>query len=138
MEKEIITRNEQNLEALHRDSQKWISTLHFTQDELNFIEKLLHSYVFEPNTPNLFERLQDYLSRIENAKRKLTSLGKLIQSYECELGGILQCDNLPPDMDIGQKHIELKGRIEEYQGKFTMLKSEIFSYAGGILKRRKE
>ncbi len=138
MEGETIAANRQSVEALHRDSQKWISALHFTQDELSFIEKLLHSYVFEPTTPNLFERLQDYLSRLARAKGNLSILSKSIQSYEHELGGILECDTLPPDIDLERKHNDLKKNIEEHQGKFTMLKSEIFNYAGGILKKRKE
>ena len=138
MERETIAANGQNVEALHRDSQKWISAIHFIQDEMSFIEKLLRSYVFEPTTPNLFERLQDYLSRLGRAKLNLSSLSKCIQSYEYELGGILECHTLPPDIDLERKHEDLKKDMEEYQGKFTMLKSEIFNYAGGILRKRKK
>ena len=60
-----------------------------------------------------------------------------IQGHEYELGGILECDTLPDDLDFADKHVKLAGRIEEMEGKFRMLKSEIFNYAGGILKRRK-
>ena len=57
------------IQKLHLETQQWNSSFFLMNDELLFIEQLLHSYVFEPNTPNLFERLQDYLERLKHIKR---------------------------------------------------------------------
>lgn len=138
MEKDTLAQKNKQVEEFHRHCQKWISLLYFTKDELSFIEKLLNSYVFEPTTPNLFERLQDYLARLDLVQNQLAELKGAIHSHENELGGILECATAPKDFDISEKHLELSAKIEEIQGKFRMLKSEIFNYAGGILKKRKE
>lgn len=54
----------QKVAELNSDCNHWISTFRFIEEEQIFIEKLLESYVFEPNTPNLFERLEDYNTRL--------------------------------------------------------------------------
>ena len=138
MEKQTEIIDTKKLEEQYRDSQKWISQLHFTGDELSFIEKLLNSYVFEPTTPNLFERLQDFLKRLEKSKAQLNELYESICAHERELGGLMECSSREGDKAIEVRHIEMARKVEEYLGKFNMLKSEIFNYAGGILKRRKK
>ena len=54
-----------NTQEFHTTTKNWISSLQFIEDELRFIENLMCSYVFEPDTPNLFERLQDYKERVQ-------------------------------------------------------------------------
>ena len=124
-------------EAQYRVCQEWLSTVLFALDELSFIDKLLHSYVFEPTTPNLFERLQDYLARLEDAKAQLKELDLLIHDHEKELGGLLEYTQTPDDLAFDQDHEQLWLKTKEVLGKFGMLKSEIFNYAGGILRKRK-
>ncbi len=138
MEKQTEIIDTMKLEEMYRDSQKWISTLHFIGDEIGFIDKLLNSYVFEPTTPNLFERLQDFLKRLESSKSRLDELYGASCAHERELGGLMECTTLPDNLEIEMDHTSLIDGIIEYQGKFNMLKSEIFNYAGGILKRRKK
>ena len=139
MEKhKTITSDPIHIEELHRETQKLISSLHFTQDELKFIEKLLQSYVFEPNTPNLFERLQDYLRRLELAKENLAELNHLIIAYEAELSGLLQSHGTDEKGESVRRYNQLRNLHDELQEKFRMLKSEIFNYAGGILKKRRK
>ena len=126
------------IEDLHREAQIWISTLHFTKDELIFIEKLLHSYVFETDTPNLFERLQEYLSSLEHTKKHEQKLEQGLISYETELGGLLECQALDNLSEIEKRHNQMADQCEEFLLKFKMLKSEIFNYAGSILRKRKK
>ena len=138
MEKHAEIINTMKLEELHRNSQKWISNLHFIGDEISFIDKLLNSYVFEPTTPNLFERLQVFLKKLEIAKTRLNELYDAVCVHERELGGLMECTSLPENLEIESGHTALGEGILEYQGKFNMLKSEIFNYAGGILRKRKK
>ena len=124
------------VEERHREVQKWISSLHFTMDEVIFIEKLLNSYVFEPNTPNLFERLQDYKGRLDMTKGKINEVEKLLIGYEAQLVGLLECEKPHKGSDIESKFRQMESVTRATQDKFRMLKTEIFNYAGGILKQR--
>lgn len=125
------------IEELHYELQGWKSNLYFIKDETIFIEHLLDSYAFQPNTPNLFERLQDYQSRLKKIKTDKAKIQKSIAQHENNLGGMIECKDAFCDLQYYQKHNRLKSEVMDYVTHFRELKSEIFSYAGSILKKRK-
>jgi hypothetical protein len=125
------------LEKFHLDSQQWKSSFHLMKDELLFIEELLRSYVFEPDTPNLFERLQDYLERLKTVNDYKTRLEEHIAQHENKLGGALECKDGQGDEDVHAEHQKLKANVVNCLQQFQILKSEVFNYAGGILKKRR-
>ena len=137
--KDSYTKKDQNnkVEELHYESKGWKSNLHFIQDEITFIDSLLNSYVFQPNTRNLFERFQDYLERLKKTKTSKKQLEKRIVKYENNLGGMMECIDESCDLQYYQKHNTLKAEVVDFIGRFKELKSEIFKYAGSILKKRK-
>lgn len=125
------------MEELHGDTQRLKSSLQFMTDELLFLDRLLNSDVFEPNTPNLFERLQDYKARLVKAKRLKTEVHKLITIHENGLNGILECKDATGDLTYYREHEKVKSSVVSCNADFQNLKTEIFNYAGGILKKRK-
>jgi hypothetical protein len=137
--KGMSTKKDQSrkVEELHYQTNEWKSNLHFMRDELSFITHLLNSYVFEPNTPNLFERLQNYQQLLKKVKLKEKDLQDRISKHESDLGGMLECRDAICDSGYYKKHEALKAKITECTLEFRQLKSEIFNYAGGILKKRK-
>jgi len=137
MEDQTANNKLDTLQKLHLDTQKWKSSFFLIDDELLFIEQLLHSYVFEPNTPNLFERLQDYLERLKHIKGDKTNMQKLLVQHENNLGGSIESENGKWDEDVHMEHEKLKANVANCLQQFQTLKSEIFNYAGGILKRRR-
>ena len=131
------TDQEKKIEELHRDLLQWKSHIQLMQDELTFIDHLLNSYIFEPNTPNLFERLQGYKDRIKQVKLSRQQVRKMIMQHEKNLGGMLECSSNECDKMYYQKHEKNKAEFVLCMENFKNLKSEIFNYAGGILKQRK-
>jgi len=125
------------IEELHADFQQWKSHLYLMQDELTFIDHLLNSYIFEPNTPNLFERLQDYQTRLKKVSGNRLEVCQMIAKHEKELVGMIQCTDNACDNTYYKKHEITKAESVSCLENFQNLKSEIFQYAGGILKRRK-
>lgn len=106
-------------------------------DEMLFLERLLNSYVFEPNTPNLFERLSDYLEGLKEHKAKKDQLVKALSKHEQFLGGMMDCKDKACDDTFYKQHEVLQAELFQCTEDFNKLKSEIFNYAGGILKKRK-
>lgn len=125
------------VEELHFELQGWKSNLHFIEDETIFIDHLLTSYVFQPNTQNLFERLQDYQQRIKKSTNSKSQLQKSITEYEKKIGGMIECTDEHCDLQYYRKHDTLKAKVVDFVSNFRELKSEIFNYAGGIMKKRK-
>ena len=125
------------IEELHCESKIWKSNLYLVQDEILFIDRLLNSYVFEPNTPNLFERLQGFLLYLKKANDNKSKLLKHVENHENDLGGMLECTNETGDLNYYQKHNFIRAEVTDFLEKFKDLKSEVFNYAGGILKKRR-
>lgn len=124
-------------EKMHWDSQQWKSKFHLMQDEISFIENLLNSYVFEPNTPNLFEKLQNYKQLLKKVIENKEGVERGICKHEYELGGLLERKDSDSDLTYGQSHELLEIEVQNCLSKFQDLKREVFNYAGGILKKRK-
>lgn len=139
----IKLRTKQNLadnglaEILHGASKKWISSLQFMHDELLFIDRLLNSYVFEPNTPNLFERLQEYLDKLKVVKQSQLDVQTRVIDHESTLSGILEFEQKQDASEFLEEHDQLEEVVEDCMYNFQFLKSEIFNYAGSILKQKK-
>ena len=126
-----------NTQEFHTTTKNWISSLQFIEDELRFIENLMCSYVFEPDTPNLFERLQDYKERVQNIQFRKKNMAKWLLNHENELSGLLESRQEDSDSSYAEKHRELQVEFLLFHEDFQQLKSEIFNYAGGILRKRR-
>lgn len=131
------TYQEKKLEELHWDLQKWKSNIQFIEDEMLFINRLLHSYVFEPRTPNLFERLELFKRAYDKSKKEKEDLKRLISKHENTIGGILECTSTICDFAYYKNHEQLCKRITKHFENYLQLKSDIYNYAGAILKRKK-
>lgn len=128
---------ERQIELMHGELQNWKSYLQFIEGEMVFIQGLLDSYVFEPCTPKLFERLETFKEHFKISKRKRRSLSETIKKHENGLGGIFECVDDECDDHYYQKHQELNKKITDYIKAYINLKKEVYDYAGSVLKKKK-
>jgi hypothetical protein len=135
MVKQLVHR-QMGIEELHEESKKWISHLNFMADEIVFFDHLLNSYVFEPDTPALFEDLQKYEGRLEESKRHCSKVIKDVVDHENKLGGLLEILNSSLDHAYQTKHQHFRAEAEDCLDNFIRLKEDIHAYASAILKKR--
>lgn len=124
------------LETLHQESRKWLSQIEFAADENTFFRNLLQSYVFEPDTPDLFEDLQMHQKGLDDARDKCNALKRQVVEHENQLSGLMQLDNHTLDAAYQDKHKYLKEDMEECMAGFQKLKLDMFRYGQTILKKR--
>lgn len=136
MTKDVSANKQNHIEGWYREVHKWVSEMHFAQDEMVFVKKLLNSDVFEPNTPNLFERIQEYLGSLGSFETELKVFESDLLQHENELGAFLELLE-PTAPDLERKQLELADRLNKITGRFRMLKSEIFQYTGGVLRKKR-
>ena len=115
----------------------WRSYLQFIGDEMAFIEKLLNSYVFEPRTPNLFEKLEHFKQGFHASKKERDGLLRTIREHEKHLGGMVECNPNEQDASYCEKHRALERSVHDYLEEYLKLKGEVYNYAGSVLKRKK-
>lgn len=126
------------LDAYHNDVKVWKSAIGLATDELRFIESLTHSYIFEPSTPNLFERLELFKSEIFKTKKQLETIKTLLKNHDLELSGMMESDTASCDTVFNEKHLHIKETYYQFIENYNKMKSEIFNYCGGILKSNKK
>lgn len=135
MEKEFKS-TAPSLEVLHDESRKWLSELDFLADEITFFSRLLNSYVFEPDTPALFEDLQKHQEDLTRAGKICKALKKQVLEHENQLSGLLDLHNTTLDAAYKDKHEFLKEDMELCLAEFQGLKHGMFRYGQTILKKR--
>ncbi len=135
MEKQLVLRK-MGIEALHQESKKWISHLFFMADEIVFFDNLLDSYVFEPDTPILFEDLQKFQGRLMQSKERCSKIIGEIVEHENKLGGLIEILNSTLDQAYQTKHQQYRKEVEDCLDDFRRLKSNLYVYAAAILKKR--
>jgi hypothetical protein len=135
MEKQLVIRK-MGIEELHQESKKWISHLYFMADEITFFDHLLNSYVFEPDTPALFEDLQKHKDSLVESKKLCSKIMTNVVDHENKLGGLLEILNSTLDHAYQTKHQQHRVEVEACLENFRRLKSGLYAYSSGILKKR--
>ena len=114
---------------------KWEISLIMVSEEINFLGKLLSTEIFEPNIPNLYERLQQYSTKLQELKNKKTILEKEIEKHKTYLAKGLKENEEQMDSLIQKTNIQLKKNIKAILKNNSELKLEIFNFTGNILKK---
>ncbi|NNM17907.1 MAG: hypothetical protein HKP24_04990 [Croceitalea sp.] len=127
----------QKIGECHHLLQNWQSQLQFITDELAFIDKLLNSYGFEPQTPNLFERLELFKTKLAQSKQEKKELLKALVAQENMVDGSFECNDGKCDDAFCRSFNQLMDKITIYFANYQALKLDIYAYAGSILKKRK-
>ena len=123
---------EELITAFHHDSEWWKSAIGYLENEIQFINRLLHAHVYKEGTSNLFERLQQFKHEMAAKTRETANLKKEILEYEDKLRGILECQDLSCDAYYIESHKALKERYEVFYTGFNNYKAKVFDYLGGI------
>lgn len=126
------------IDQFHQDVKVWKSNVAMTSDEIQFIENLTQSYIFEPSTPNLFERLEQYKTEVSKIKVSLKSIEVLLIKHDAELSGLLECDTVSCDMFFQKRHILIKNEYRQFIDSYNKTKNDIFNFCGNILKNKKK
>lgn len=126
-----------SIDLYHNDVKVWKSNISLINHEITFIENLTNSYIFEPRTPNLFEKLEHFKAHIRTIKNRLDTLVQSLTKHDAELSGMLECDTVSCDVFFETKHLSIKEDYRDFIDTYNEVKTEIFNYCGTILKSNK-
>ncbi len=114
---------------------KWQNSLVLVSEETKFLAKLLNTGIFEPNIPNLEERLQQYSKKLQNFKNGEKLMEKEIENHKTDFAKEFEENGEQNASLIKTTHIELRKNIKAFLKRNSRLKLEIFNFAGDILKK---
>ncbi|MDT7829874.1 hypothetical protein RQM65_14465 [Pricia sp. S334] len=125
----------QKTEKLHWHIEHWRSDLQFMEDETRFLEQLLHSDVFEPDTPHLSDRIQKYSARLDKFKARKSRLRDLIAKHERFLGSVMASQDEEVVSDFYFRHDDLEMEVLDCTDDFKSLKKELFDFMAEALRK---
>ncbi len=130
------TANHPNLnEELHWEIQDWKSQFQAMDNDVILLEQVLISGAYQSNTLNLFERLQNFKSRLKAFKMRKDELRNTISQHESHLGDMEIYDKGSFEDSYYRKHDKLKTSVEYKLYQFQQLKLEILNYTEGLPKK---
>jgi len=127
--------NEKNIEDLKADTLRWDKTFLEHTEEIAFFKTLLSSDVFENKMPNLYEKLQEYFSRLSDLKEEKIELQEAIHNHKNDLDGMMECEDISCDTFYYSQHHNLMKRIEKHLTQFRELKLNLLRFATPLLKK---
>ena len=127
--------NEKTMEKYCSYISKWESSFISVSEEILFLGKLLSSEIFEPNIPNLYERLQQYSENLQELKNEKKTLENEVEKYKADISEKLEVNEGRKDSQSNELHLQLKKKMKVFLNKFSKLKLDIFNFTGNILKK---
>lgn len=114
---------------------QWEDSLMFISEEIKFLEKLLSTDIFEPNIPNLYEKLQQYSKKLQELKSEEILLEKEIEKHKADFAKELKENEEHTYLLIKSTQQQLMKNMKTFLKKICGLKLEIFNFTGNILKK---
>jgi len=117
------------------DISKWENSFMFVTEEMQFLDKILSTDIFESNIPNLYERLQQFLKNLQDIKKEEKDLKIEVEKHKAKLSDQLELNEAQKFSAIKESHAQLKKKNKVFRKKYLDLKLEIFNFTGNILKK---
>src|SRR5690606_26158136 len=127
--------NEKNVDDLMADTSQWDKVFREYTDEITFFKTLLTSDIFEDKMPNLYEKLQEFFTRISEMKEEKIELQEAIHNHKNDLNGMMECEDISCESFYHSQHHNLMKRIEKHLSKFRDLKLNLIKFATPLLKK---
>ena len=133
-----IDKKRENLFKLHSITQKYISELEFSHDELRFLQELLSTFFIDLCRIEMLPQTRVLNNQITNLNKKCNLLILELQTHEKQLATLLESDHLKGERDFRQAHGKLTEEFEILIKNSKNLKTEIFTIIKRIIKQQKQ
>lgn len=127
--------NEKNIDELMADTSQWQKTFYEYTEEINFFMTLLTSDVYENKLPNLYEKLQEYYTRITELKDEKMELQEAIHNHKNDLAGMMECEDISCDSFYHSQHYNLTKRIEKHFSDFRSMKLNLIRFTTPLFRK---
>ena len=127
--------NEKNVDDLMADTSQWDKEFYEYTAEITFFKTLITSDVFENKIPNLYEKLQEYFTKITELKEEKIELQEAIHNHKNDLAGMMECEDISCESFYHSQHYNLIKRIDIHLSQFHDLKLNLMRFTTPLLKK---
>jgi hypothetical protein len=127
--------NEKDVEDLLADTTQWDKVFYEHTEEIIFYKTLVTSDIFENKTPNLYEKLQEYYSQLNELQEEKIELQEALHNHKNDLAGMMECEDISCESFYHSQHYNLTKRIEKHISVFRSLKLNLIRFSTPLLKK---
>lgn len=127
---------EKNIEELQAEISNWDLQFQNNTEEMLFLKQFLTADVFEESIPNLYERLQESYSELNDLKTEKIDLHEELRHHRNDLNGMMECEDISCEAFYHRQHQELADKVEHHLSRFQSLKLEIFRFSTPLLRKQ--
>lgn len=126
--------NEKEIEKLLREIGSWRGNLSNIAEEINFLQVLLKSDVFQPDE-EIYDVLEDHYQEIMDLRGETRDLIKEVHNHRYDVEGIRECEDISCEVFYHDEHLKLEQKLQDFAEKFRKIKLDFFTYAGRHFKQ---
>ena len=111
----------------------WADDFIFIKKELIFLKKIIQSYPYSANIPNLFEKIQLFVKDLSNLENEKGKLNHEVSTYKSDLLNEEEHHHLDHDNYYLMQYQNLAKSIFNYKKNYKILKGNIFEYLESVI-----
>lgn len=126
--------NEKNIDDLMEDTLRWDKAFYEYSEEITFYKTMVTSDVFENKMPNLYEKLQDFYTRITKLREEKIDLQEALHNHKNDLAGMMECEDISCETFYHSQHLELAQKMANHHAEVKQFRLDLMKFATPLLK----
>ncbi|HET8886970.1 MAG TPA: hypothetical protein VFM70_11535 [Salinimicrobium sp.] len=118
---------------LYKDFANLKTFVFYVSEESAFFMKLLSAKVYRSETPNLYEKLKKFITKVEKTKTEAENWNSALEEHKDQIRLLLGDQNRNPKDFYENEHIKLKEQVLAFINDSNNLKLDIFRFTGDLL-----
>lgn len=124
---------DKSAEELQYDAQNWKKQLEVLNYEFIFLNGLIRANIYEPDSRNLFERLESFKRNLKSQDKKRLKLLDEVDHHLNQLDKKIECDDLSCDNFFITAHQKMAKKIMTFLEEFNREKIHLFEYIISVI-----
>jgi hypothetical protein len=125
---------EVELQELYILSNHWISDIHFEEDEIRFLKKIINNYLVPGLKSGQLDEIADFNKTLTRQDENIANLKNKIAGLLKFIGGLVNDSNAEIRIDLVEKFAALEAEMKTLFESVKQVKKSLFSFTEEVMK----
>ena len=125
---------EDELQELYILSNHWISDIHFEEDEIRFLKKIINNYLVPGLKSGQLDEIADFNKTLTRQDENIANLKNKIAGLLKFIGGLVNDSNAEIRIDLVEKFAALEAEMKTLFESVKQVKKLLFSFTEEVMK----
>jgi len=125
---------EDELQELYILSNHWMSDIHFEEDEIRFLKKIINNYLVPGLKSGQLNEIADFNKTLTRQDENIANLKNKIAGLLKFIGGLVNDSNAEIRIDLVEKFAALEAEMKTLFESVKQVKKSLFSFTEEVMK----